>query len=388
MVGLGVARGDSQGKHARCHTGAAEHEELAAAEAVDGEEGDEAGQELPSQRATREDARRLAVEAEALLEDDGRVGRDEVATAHLLEELEEDAKRETVEQLVLAIGEDVAELDGGALSFLERQFNAANLSSDCGVVKGKTLERRQAVARLLDTALVDEPTRGLRNHEDSNHGDEGDGCGDGEGNAPLQGQVVLLVEAKVDPGLEQVAQTDKASIEDDVLAAVGRRRTLGLPDRNCRTEDSNTPSENEATDDELRSLECSALQDLADKGQEGTAKDELATTEGVANPRGAEGTKESTDGKGSNLTGLALTPSCFLQEPSTYDGTLDGRLAALLSTVGIDDVDVREVVIPVTEGEQTTDTRLVVSEEDEGRQDDQQQLDHLQGGSRKAHGDG
>jgi hypothetical protein len=61
---------------------------------------------------------------------------------------------------------------------------------------------------------------------------------------------------------------------------------------------------------------------------------------------------------------------------------------ALLSTVGVDDVDVREVVIPVTEGEQTTDTRLVVSEEDEGRQDDQQQLDHLQGGSRKTHGDG
>lgn len=74
LVGLGHRGGDGECEHARGHAGAREHEQLAAAEAVDGEEGDEAGQELPGQCAAGQDARGFGVEAETLLEDDGGVG--------------------------------------------------------------------------------------------------------------------------------------------------------------------------------------------------------------------------------------------------------------------------------------------------------------------------
>lgn len=45
----------SEREHAGRHTGAAEHEELATAKAVDGEEGNEAREEFPSQCAAGED---------------------------------------------------------------------------------------------------------------------------------------------------------------------------------------------------------------------------------------------------------------------------------------------------------------------------------------------
>lgn len=70
LVRLGEAGGDGESKHARGHASAAEHEELAATETVNGKEGDEAGEELPGKSATGEDAGCLAVEAETLLEDD------------------------------------------------------------------------------------------------------------------------------------------------------------------------------------------------------------------------------------------------------------------------------------------------------------------------------
>lgn len=72
-VALGEAGGNSERQHAGRHTRTAEHEELAATKAVNGEEGDEAGEELPCESTAGEDAGSFAVEAETLLEDDLRV---------------------------------------------------------------------------------------------------------------------------------------------------------------------------------------------------------------------------------------------------------------------------------------------------------------------------
>jgi hypothetical protein len=70
VVGLGEAGSHSERQHARCHADSGEHEELAATEAVDGEEGDETGEEFPGEGATGEDAGGFGVKTETLLEND------------------------------------------------------------------------------------------------------------------------------------------------------------------------------------------------------------------------------------------------------------------------------------------------------------------------------
>jgi hypothetical protein len=70
VVGLGKAGSHGERQHARCHADTREHEELAATEAVDGEEGDEAAEEFPGKGATREDAGCFGVKTETLLKDD------------------------------------------------------------------------------------------------------------------------------------------------------------------------------------------------------------------------------------------------------------------------------------------------------------------------------
>ena len=70
VVGFRERGGDGEREHARRHADAGEHEELAAPEQVDGEEGDEAGEEFPGEGAAGEDAGGFGVEAETLLEDD------------------------------------------------------------------------------------------------------------------------------------------------------------------------------------------------------------------------------------------------------------------------------------------------------------------------------
>jgi hypothetical protein len=115
VVGFRERGRNGQCKHARRHADAREHEELAAPKPVDGEEGDEAGEEFPGEGSAGEDTGGFGVEAEALLEDDlghaltftslkrvwilayGRVCGDQVTSAHLLQELQEDTQREAIE---------------------------------------------------------------------------------------------------------------------------------------------------------------------------------------------------------------------------------------------------------------------------------------------------
>lgn len=266
----------------------------------------------------------------------------------MLEELQEDAEREAVEQLVLAVGEDLADLDGAALGLLESELDAADLSGDLVVVEVEALELGQALPGLLDAALGDEPSRGLRDGEDGDHGDERDDGGDRKGNAPLKREIVLLEEAEVDPGLEQVSERDEAAIKHNVLTTVSGRGALGLPDRDGSTELADTPAKDEAADDELCNAEGGALQDLSDESADGTNEDDLATTEHVTHPGAGKSAEQSTNGEGSN------------------DRTLLGRALALQSTRSVNGVNLREVLGPVLERQETADTRLVVSEEDEG----------------------
>jgi hypothetical protein len=373
------ARADGERHHAAGHSEAGEEEELAAAEAVDGEEGDEAGEELPGQAGAGQDAGDLGAHAQTVLEQDGGVDADEVAicllvlglmmrlgtnyhipSAHLLEQLQEDAEGEAVEELVLAHGEDVLHAGRSVAGLFESELNAADFSGNHGVVLGQTTELGQVDTSLLTAALAAKPARRLGDQEDGRHEDDRNKDGEHQGDAPLDGEEVDLVEAQVDPRLEQVTQADEAAVQDGVGAAVLGSGALGLPDGDCCGELANTPSEDEASNDELCNVERGALEDLADEGQTGGQEDHLAATELVTEPGAGEGTQQGTDGEHGD------------------DGALNGLLVGLLGTGGVDGVHFREGGGEVLEREQTANAGLVVTEEDEGRHDDQQQLGDLQ----------
>jgi hypothetical protein len=67
----------------------------------------------------------------------------------LLQELQENAEREAVEEPVLAIGEDVAEFSCAATRLFKSQFDAAKLGANFGVMCINSFECSQAGAGLL-----------------------------------------------------------------------------------------------------------------------------------------------------------------------------------------------------------------------------------------------
>lgn len=77
------AGADREGHHAACHAETGEDEERAATETIDGEEGDETGQELPGQARSGENTGELGAHAQTVLEQDGGVDTDEVAIRKL-----------------------------------------------------------------------------------------------------------------------------------------------------------------------------------------------------------------------------------------------------------------------------------------------------------------
>lgn len=135
--------GNGQRNHTACHTGARDHEDGTTSEAVDGEEGDKGRQEFPSQSATSKSACILGAHAQVVLENNGSVDRNQIGTTveivlaklcgnerqcgwttakylrHLLKELQEHAKPKAIQKLILAHGENVAQLDLVASSLLE-----------------------------------------------------------------------------------------------------------------------------------------------------------------------------------------------------------------------------------------------------------------------------
>lgn len=79
-VGGRERRGDRERDHAARHADTAEDKYGTATKAVDGDEGEERREELPGQGATGEYTRHFAAEAQVLLEENGRVYTDKVAS--------------------------------------------------------------------------------------------------------------------------------------------------------------------------------------------------------------------------------------------------------------------------------------------------------------------
>lgn len=272
-----------------------------------------------------------------------------VPSAHLLEQPEQDTEHEAVEELVLAHGEDVLHAGRGVSGLFKGELNTADFCGNHGVILWETAEPGQTGTGLLSTSLAAKPARRLGDQEDGRDQDDRDENREDQGDAPLNGEEVDFEETKVDPGLEKVTQTDKAAVEHCVGTTVLGSGALRLPDGDRRRELTYAPSEDETSDDELCDVERGALEDLADQGETSGREDQLAATKTISKERAGESTKKRADGKHGDYCAL------------------NGFLGLLDVAGRSNGVHLGERGCEVTKRKQTTDTRLVVTEQDEGK---------------------
>lgn len=175
-----------------------------------------------------------------------------------------------------------------------------------------------------------------------------------------------LPEAKVDPGFEDVADTDEESVQNNVSSTVPSAARLTLPHRDNGAQLTDSETDNDTTDDQLSQPVGGALKDLSHEGADTGSEDDIATSELVARPGTGQGSNERTDGE------------CGDNE------ALEGRLGLLFGSGRVHSVNLREGLDPVLGREQATKSGLVVAKEYEGWADDQSDLHHAQGLARHA----
>lgn len=287
----------------------------------------------------------------------------------MLEKLQENAQGKSVQQAVLSAGEDIGKFRRTSSSFLESQFNAADLADNLRVLGAHASESCQTLLGFLEFALVAEPSRAFRDGEhcgDQDHGDQTRNC---QRKTPLQRQVVLFVKTKVDPSLECVTETDETPVQDHMFSTVGRRRALRLPDRHGSGKHAHSPSQDEPANNELSEVEAGALKNLADQCENGCYKSSFPAAKDISDPGATQGTEECADGERGN------------------DSTLYSRVVRLLSTLGIDSVNLWEMVVPVPKREKAPHTRLVVPKKDESGEHDEEELCKLERATLETHGE-
>lgn len=249
---------------------------------------------------------------------------------------------------------------------LERGLDAGDFHADFVVVFWDTLVGGQTSGGFFDAVDADEPTGGFGEEENREDEDQLEEEGDGERDTPLQG-AVYFTETEVDPVAERVTQTDTDTVDNNVLATVLGRRTFGLPHGHGGTEHSNTHTEDDSTDGELDEVVRGRLEHLTDDGDDGAEKDGLTSTQPVTEERAGEGSDQSTELEGCD------------------DSTFTGRIMSLEGTGRVDRVDFREDMDPTLQGGQGANTSLVVTEEDEGRNNDEKHLSQAERSSLEHH---
>lgn len=342
--------------HAASHTGSRDHEHGASAETVNREEGNEGGQELPSQGAASKGARILGIHAQIGLEDDGGVYRNQIRARHLLVKLQEHAKTEAVQELVLAHGKHVAELDLVSRPLLQRVLDTSQLGLHLHRVTREGLERRNDGARLAGTVLHDQPSRRLRQEVDRGNDHDGTDGANSDRGPPGDGTSLELPEGKVDPRLEGVSQTNEQSVNHHVAATVLGARRLALPYRRNGTQLANTKAQNDTRDNELSQAKRRGLENDANQGADGGDENDVAAAKLVAGPGAGQGSDHGTNHK------------------SGDDEPLKGGVFALGSARRVDRVDFRESLYPVVLGQQAAQACLVVAKAHVGGQDDERRL--------------
>ena len=175
------------------------------------------------------------------------------------------------------------------LLLLERSADVRELRLDLGVVFGEGREAGERRRSLDITALLDEPTGGLREVEHADDEDERPDELDGDGDAP-GGVVVAVLGRVVDDGGEEETDGDRPLVARDDGAADPLGGALGLVHGDEGGDETDAETGKDTADDEDGEGGRAGLEGNADAEDEAGDDNADATTDDVSD----RGAKEST----------------------------------------------------------------------------------------------
>jgi len=171
-------------EHSTSLTESADEEKLPSTDPLDEEEGRKGEDGVDNGKNSSEDERQSGLETDVLLEENGRVVDDSVATTELLEELGRSSDESTSHVLLLALLEEVlggrldSRLSGNGVG------HEVTLSDGNRVVDGGSGKTRDDPRSFSHVAVLHEPSRGLGQDRDTCHHDDGEEDLQSDGESP------------------------------------------------------------------------------------------------------------------------------------------------------------------------------------------------------------
>lgn len=199
-------------EHGSGLTNGSPQEERTTSDLLDEQERGEGKERVDDRKDTTEDEGQLSVEADLVLEQDGRVVDDRVTSTELLEDLSRGTDNSTTEVLLLSALEHITLPSGlGAGLSLERIDNLVCVGDSDGVVNGTSIESSDDSSTLVHLAVRNEPSRGLGKNHDTANKDKSEQDLESDRESPRD-RAVNKGQAEVDPVRNDCADSNGGSL--------------------------------------------------------------------------------------------------------------------------------------------------------------------------------
>lgn len=171
------------------------------------------------------------VHAKVVLEQHGGVVNGGIATSELLEELAGATAKKTLEFLGLAEGEESLPACLCSLGGFDVGLHEVELAQNLVRVGGRVLELSENFAGFRRISSLHEPRWGVREQESTRNDEQSEEDLKSDGESPLDGAVLRVVETEVDPVGNEGTNSNHSTFETDEETTVMSTRAFRLPNR-------------------------------------------------------------------------------------------------------------------------------------------------------------
>ena len=231
-------------------TSETDEEQLATANPFNHEEGGNGGESIDRGEDTAQNQRQLAMDVQVVLEQQSRVVDGSVTASELLEELAGATDHHALELLGLAELEEGRPAGLGTLLGVQISLHQVEIGEYILRIDGTVVEGGQNLQSLLVVSPHDKPTRGLGQHQSTDHHSDGEDNLESDGETPLDRRVDVG-KTEIDPVGDKGTDGDDSTLEADEETAVMGARALGLPDGDSSRVHAVAETGNDTADDEL-----------------------------------------------------------------------------------------------------------------------------------------
>lgn len=352
-LGGGLGTGEQTGKgqdHGEELANGSVEEKIAATNALNEEPGKGGKDTVDNHVDTTEKHSHVVGVDDLVLEENGEIVDDGVATSELLHELGSGTEHHATEVLCTATGEE--SLDGSALLATEARGadgvdNKVNLLLGLGAVDIEATDGSDDGGGLFVSLMGEKPSRRLG---EPDHGDaKNETKEDLESNGESPDEVIRTVRRTiVDPVGDEGTKGNDTTLDTDEKTSVGGLAALGLIGRDGGGVDTVSDTGDDTTDDELGELAAALDSSDLDNNTEdhnGTTEDHGASsTDKITKSENEHGTEQATDfvnGSDETSHSLVLTLGEEFDKGGSRDNTRHNTLTVVSTNVcGHGDADI------------------------------------------------